>query len=154
MSEALQNSTPSATNRWIRHCLLLVGVLLLAFPLFAYFGHSRHGQIGIIAAAVAAAICLVAGWLAIAATQVSLKLGQGLNGLLFSMLIRTGLPLIAGLILTNTNKPLADAGVFGMILLNYLLMLAIETTAAVQIVRENEATQTSQQTPSSPAANT
>lgn len=116
--------------------MLLACVLLLALPLFAYFAHSKHGTDGTVAAVVAAAVCLVAGCLAISVTSLFQSMGQGMNGLLLSMIIRTGIPLVAGVSLSMQRGPLAEAGVFGMIVLNYLIMLTIETISAVRIVQQ------------------
>ena len=135
MGEALPNSNRSATNQAIRLCLLLASVLLVAFPLIAYVGNVQYGHAGFVAAIVAAAVCLVAGCIAIGVTSLFQSMGNGLNGLLLSILIRTGIPLIAGVTLSAQGGPLAEGGVFGMIVLNYLLMLTIETISAVRIVQ-------------------
>ena len=140
MAEAFSNSESSFTNQTIRLCLLLGLLLLLAFPLIAYFGYSKHGSDGIVAAVVAAAVCFAAGCLALVVTGLFQSIGQGMNGLLLSMAIRTGVPLVAGLSLSMQDGPLAQAGVFGMIVFNYLIMLTIETICAVKIIQTNDAT--------------
>jgi len=137
MGEAFSNSNRSATNQSIRHCLLLALILLIALPLFAYVGHSKHGADGVVAAVIAAAVCLIAGCLAITVTSLFQSIGQGMNGLLLSMLIRTGIPLAGWVTLSMQGGPVAEAGVFGMIVLNYLIMLVVETISAVKIVQQN-----------------
>ncbi len=146
MTEAnskLTSSPANRSNRSIRLCVLLGLLLLLSLPLFAYVGHSKHGADGAVAAVVAAAVCFIAGAVAIFVTGLLHSVGQGMNGLLLSMLIRTGVPLIAGLTLQMQGGPLAKAGVFGMILLNYLIMLMIETISAVSIVQSGATPTTS-----------
>ncbi len=113
--------------------LLLAGVLTLILPLVAWYGHARHGQLGVVAAVVAAGVCLFAGGLALAVTHVFSSIGQAMNGLLLSMLIRSGVPLLAGLGLSQSG-PLAGSGVFGMMVINYLVMLMVETVSAVKLV--------------------
>jgi hypothetical protein len=109
---------------------LVVG---LVFPLFAWYGYDASQWIGVAAAGVAAATCwcgalvaLVLGWV----------FGQGDNavgGILAGMAFRIGLPLIVGVALDRRGGPLAEAGVFGMILCYYLVTLSVETLLAVRL---------------------
>ena len=114
--------------------LLLVGVFGLAYPAFAYYGHAAHGQAGIAAATVAAVVCFVAGFLALICLSIFREPQQVVNGVGMAMLCRMSIPMVAGMFLTKLNGPLAEAGVFGMIVGFYLVGLLVETLLAVRLV--------------------
>ena len=114
-------------------CGLLTLALLLVFPLFAWFGHSRHGMLGVQAAGVACAVCWV-GMAALLAVIVVRGSQKVLHGALLGMIFRTGLPLATGVILTSQGGDLARAGVFGMILGFYLVALVVETLLSLRFV--------------------
>ncbi len=52
---------------------------------------------------------------------------RAVPGILLSMILRTGIPLIACLVLMAIGGPLVKAGALAMILVYYLLMLLAET---------------------------
>jgi hypothetical protein len=56
------------------------------------------------------------------------------------MFFRLGLPLIAGLILQKSGGRMADSGVFGLILVFYLITLPAETILSLQFIRRREKT--------------
>jgi hypothetical protein len=103
-----------------------LGVCIYAYP--------RHGAVGIAAALIAGFV----NWIgAMGAMSLIAVLRGGpwvIHGLLAGMLVRTGLPLFAGLLLTHLAGPLAGAGVFGMILVCYLVGLAAETLISVRLI--------------------
>lgn len=113
---------------WLTGAMLVVtlGVCIYAYP--------RHGAVGIYAALVAGCV----NWIgAMGAMSLIAVLRGGpwvIHGLLAGTLIRTGLPLFAGLLLTHVSRPLAGAGVFGMILVCYLVGLAAETLISVRLI--------------------
>ncbi|MFV1965275.1 MAG: hypothetical protein ACC628_07605 [Pirellulaceae bacterium] len=115
-------------------CLLLSGAMLLAFPGFAAYGHARHGTIGVYAAATAGAIC----WAGALGALVLAGLLQGgphaIHATLLGTFFRMGGPLIAGLLMNQTGGPLAEAGVFGMIVGYYLVGLVVETLLSVRLI--------------------
>jgi hypothetical protein len=113
---------------------LLIVVFAIAFPAFAYFGYQAHGQAGISAAAVAAVVCLVAGLVAITFLWLFRKPRQAFTGLGLAMLFRMAIPMASGVVLTKLGGPLAEAGVFGMIVGFYLVGLLVETLLAVRLV--------------------
>ena len=49
-----------------------------------------------------------------------------------------GLPMGVGLALTRTGGPLAEAGLFGMILVFYLVGLVVETILSVRILGSSQ----------------
>ncbi|MEX2173440.1 MAG: hypothetical protein WD872_03705 [Pirellulaceae bacterium] len=59
---------------------------------------------------------------------------QPIGGILGGMMFRMGLPLLAGIALQKTNEPLAEAGVFPMILGIYLVALVAETLLSLRFV--------------------
>jgi hypothetical protein len=113
---------------------LLVAVFAIAFPGFAYYGHQAHGQAGVWAAAVAAVVCLGAGLMALVFLSIFREPLQAMNGIGLAMLFRMAIPVATGVILTNLGGPLAEAGVFEMIVGFYLVGLLVETLLAVRLV--------------------
>lgn len=113
---------------------LLVVVFAIAFPGFAYYGQQYHGHAGVLAAVVAAAVCLVAGLVALTFLALFREPQQAFNGIGLAMLFRMAIPMVAGVVLTNLGGPLAEAGVFGMIVGFYLVGLLVETLLAVRLV--------------------
>jgi hypothetical protein len=94
-----------------------------------YFASARHGVSGLTALGVAAGVCWVAATAALLVT-VWLR-AHVVSGMLLAMPLRMGLPLLVGVALDSRGGPLADAGVFGWIVVFYLVVLAVETPLAV-----------------------
>ena len=113
---------------------MLVAVFAIAFPGFAYYGHSSHGEAGVWAAAVAAVVCLGAGLVALTFLSLFREPRQAFNGVGLAMLFRMAIPMATGVVLTKLGGPLAEAGVFGMIVGFYLVGLLVETLLAVRLV--------------------
>ena len=116
----------------LRSSLALALFVILISPPFFWFGWTRHGGWGIVTAAVAGGICLISGVIALGVTFRGYQNG-GITGILCGTLVRTGVPLVAGLLLANWGGPLAEAGIFGMIMGFYLLTLAAETLLALRL---------------------
>lgn len=120
-------------------CALLLFVIVAALLLIGWWGFSNHGTTGLIAALVAAGTCWLGGTLALISTAFA---GRGstaaLWSLLFGMLFRMGLPLVVGLALNRAGGPLASAGVFGMVLVFYLLILVVETPLSIKLLQHNQ----------------
>jgi hypothetical protein len=64
---------------------------------------------------------------------------KAVHGLLGGTLVRTGLPLASGIFLQQIGGPLAEAGVFGMIVACYLVMLIFETLLSVRMIKSTQA---------------
>jgi hypothetical protein len=109
--------------------------MLLVFPAFACYGYVRSGASGIAAAAVAGSVC----WLGSLLALVLLGWLRGgpwfLHAWLLGMVFRFGLPLGAGIALTRGGGPLAEADVFGMMVVYYLVGLLCETLLSVRLLR-------------------
>ncbi len=58
-------------------------------------------------------------------------------GVLGSMLVRMGMPMAAMVLFQASKSPLFEAGVDGMIVAYYLLMLAVEAPLSLLLVRPN-----------------
>jgi hypothetical protein len=102
-----------------------------------------HGQSGVLAAAVAAIVCLGAGLVALTCFALFRDPQVAFTGVGLAMLIRMAIPMATGVVLTKLGGPLAEAGVFGMIVGFYLVGLLVETLLAVRLasgVREEQVT--------------
>jgi hypothetical protein len=117
----------------MRASAALTLVVVVVFPVFAWYGGVADGWAGIAAAAVAAAACYLGALLALIAGAAFGEGEKAVNGVLVGMLFRTGLPLIVGLALDRQGGPLAEAGVFGMVLCFYFVTLTAETMLAVRL---------------------
>jgi len=84
---------------------------------------------------VAGGVCWlgVVGGLAVMA--LANRSGNGIAGVLAGMLIRFGLPLGVGIGLSQSRHWLGEQGVFGLILVNYLVLLPIETWLSLSYVQ-------------------
>ena len=116
-------------------CLLLLGFGLL-IPIGAY-GFTTHGYVGLLAAVIAMLVCCLPAIAAIVVTAFTAATPNALSGTLFGMFLRTAIPFFVSILLVQAFKPLADAGLFGMVLISYLVVLAAETVLAVRVVQAN-----------------
>jgi len=130
-----RSSARSGPMGLVVSCAVLALVVLLAFPAFAWFGFSRHGHVGLLAAATAGVVCFVAAAAALAASATLRGPKTAVHGALLGIAFRTGLPLMAGFVLMQRGGPLAEAGVFGMIVVYFLITLTVETLLAVRLLR-------------------
>lgn len=115
-------------------CAVLTAVLLLCFAGVAFYAHSRHGLDGVVAAAVGAGVCWAGAIIALFLAAMMQGASGAVNGVLLGMLFRMGLPLAAALYFHRQAGPLAEAGIFGMILCYYFVTLVAETLLALRIV--------------------
>ena len=60
---------------------------------------------------------------------------QAMNGTFLGILLRTMVPFFVSIFLVQASKPLADTGLFGMVLISYFVVLAVETVLAIRIVK-------------------
>ena len=120
------------TSLWTASAALTL-VTAAVFPVFAGIGYWRAGWSGVGAAGVAAGVCWTGGVLALIAMGLFRSSRNAVNGILVGMACRTGLPLVAGLVLHRRGGALAAAGVFAMILGYYLVILVAETLLAIRV---------------------
>ncbi len=113
----------------------LLGAALLVTALFAsVLVIKSHGMMGILAAFCAFAICWISGTLALAITLHTTGGMQAVSGMFLSIAVRTGLPLLMCVSANIFGGPLAEVGLFGLILVHYLVGLLAETCIAVRMV--------------------
>lgn len=117
-------------------CLLLTGTLLLAFPLFAWYGWATTGATGLLCAAIALGACLAGGIVALIVIGLARNPSQAVSAVMLGMLFRMGIPLASGFLLHSQGGPLAEAGVLGMIVVYYLLSLPVDTVLSLKLVAQ------------------
>lgn len=115
-------------------CVCLAALVVVVFPLVAWVSWGRSGQDGVLAAGVAAGVCLVASMAALWVTHAFAGTPQAIAGALGSILLRTAVPLGVTFVLVSASPVLAKAGLFGLTVVFYLLTLAGETLLAVRLV--------------------
>lgn len=118
--------------------LLLVSVF--TFACISAYAHPRHGAMGLAAAALAGLVCLVSACAALLVTSWSTSTPNAATGILLGIFLRTVIPFFVSILLVQGFKPLADAGLFGMVLINYFVVLAVETVLVVRIVQAQSST--------------
>jgi len=122
----------------IRSCLALTAVVLLALLLVGAVVGTTRGVNGVLAASTAAAICWVGSTIALLIAGYSSRSNQAAQGHLLGMFFRLGLPLGGGMLLQKTGGPLAEAGVFGLIVVFYLITLVAETLLSLRFIKHSK----------------
>lgn len=117
---------------------VLAAAVLAAWAACAVVAFSRYGPTGLLAASVAAGVCWASASVALCLTAMFTS-QEAVTGLLLSILLRTGVPLLAGVAISNSVRPLSEAGVFEFILIHYFVALAVETSLAVRLLRRRTA---------------
>lgn len=98
---------------------------------------STRGTNGVLAASAAAGICWFGSTVALLLAGYTSRSNQGVQGHLLGMFFRLGLPLIAGMMLQKAGGPLAEAGVFGLIVVFYLITLVAETVLSLRFIKRS-----------------
>jgi hypothetical protein len=129
-----KDSDTGATRRLVWSCLLLTAVMAAAFPLFAGYGFWQSGWSGVAAAAVAGIVCSVGALLALLVIGGVRQSSQVPSAYLLGVLFRMGLPLGIGMLLDWSGGPLAEAGVFGMMVVYFLIGLVVETALSLRLI--------------------
>ncbi len=120
-------------NPWVASACLTIFMVII-FPAFAYYGHAQNGRAGILAAAAAGVVCWMGAVLALTLTALFRGTPMAIHGTLLSMIFRVGLPMLAGISLSNMGGTLAEGGVFGLIVGYYLAGLVVETLLSLRVV--------------------
>jgi hypothetical protein len=119
------------TQSLVRRALCLfvwfAAYLGLALPV----GWLASGRLGTLAAALAAGVCLLAGWLALLATAAAAPPDKPAAHVLLGMMVRMSLPLLVCLIITRQDNALARAGFAWYLVGAFLWGLALETAISV-----------------------
>ena len=114
--------------------IVLAGVLALAYPVFAWIGYRRTGLAGVTAAAAAGGICFASAGLALLLAALVREPQQAVSALLGGMILRTGIPLVFGIVMKERGGTLADGEILAMVLPYYLLTLLTETLLSLKLV--------------------
>jgi hypothetical protein len=108
-------------------CLALLAAWLIVAPL----GFWLSGGVGLVAASVAALVCAAAAAAALAVSELSRISAGPLVGLLASIGIRMGVPLLFVLAIQLHGGVLTRAGVVYYVVLFYLLALVVEVPLSI-----------------------
>ncbi len=120
----------------VKSSVILLVVLTIGATIAGYFMQQKQGEAGVIATICAAAICSVSGVGALVLTGYGTSQKDGLSYTLGSILIRTGIPLGLAVVISDTQPYLKEAGIFGIIVVLYLLTLALETLLSVRLLKK------------------
>ena len=113
-------------------CVVLTAVVLIALIPVLYFASNKSGTDGMIVALVAAATCWASSCTALVLTTMMCSKNPDITGVMAGMLLRTGVPLVVAFLLTQTSSFMATNGIFGWVLVFYLLTLFVETFLTVK----------------------
>ena len=133
---SVHSDSPKVTPHDFWPCLWMLLGVLGVFPLFAAYGYTRFELLGVFSAATAATVVLLGMEVALVLTILFRETDFKIPSVLLGTFFRTGIPLVFGMLMHTAGGPLAEAGLFGMILVYYLLTLAVETILAVQLVSQ------------------
>lgn len=115
-------------------CALLAALVLAAYLPAAWVAYGRSGQVGIIAAAIAAVVCLLPSMAALWVTHAFANTPQAIVAALGSILLRTMVPLLVTVVLVSASEAMAGAELMGLTFVFYLLTLSAETVLATRLV--------------------
>lgn len=126
------NGSNTARASFLRSVLLLGGCVMLVALLIAPFAVGKSGSAGLAGLAIAAAICLVAGWIAESLALMLHDRVMPLAAMLLGMAVRMLPPLGVCLVLAARGSSGRDHLAFIVYLLAfYLVTLALETWLTV-----------------------
>jgi hypothetical protein len=136
--DSLAQRLTARTAHWslgLRVVLLIV-VTGVASAAIAAWRYSQVGGPGVLAAIVAAGICLAGALVALIVTGTMRGTPHAaVSGMLLGMLFRMGLPLGALVAFQQNGGPLAQAGIVGCLLLVYPVTLLAEVALAVSLLQ-------------------
>ena len=89
---------------------------------------------GIFATALAAVVCWISAAAALMITVQTSGGPQAVTGMFLAIMARTFPPLIVGVASTTVHSRLAASGLFGLLVIFYLITLVVETCVAVKII--------------------
>ncbi len=119
-------------------CAWLAATVLVSYPIVGGIAGQRDGQVGWIAAAVAAVTCWFASTAALVAGQRHRGPQRGFFVLLYGLAFGFAVPLVAGTVLTRLVPSLAAAGLFGLMVVFYLVTLTVGTLLSVRLLSATE----------------
>jgi hypothetical protein len=107
--------------------VLFTAFWLLAAPLAGWLS----GRQGLLAAGLAALVCLVSGWVAMGATALLAPPTQPAAHVLLGMMVRMSLPLLVCLVTIQRYPWLIDAGFAWFLIAAFCLALGFETLISI-----------------------
>lgn len=116
-------------------CLLLAVVVALAAAGAGYWAFARRGSLGATAVGVAAVTCWLAATAALLLTGSLRNTPHAVSGILGGTLVRMLLPLAVAVGCQVSAPAITQAGLFGYLLLFFLLTLVVETLLLVWLLR-------------------
>jgi hypothetical protein len=121
-------------------CLALVTVLASAWQAQSV-GSSAYqaGGLAMLVVGLAASLALLIAFFQSQFTEQSSGAShRAVSAMLLGMLVRMGLPLGFMAVMTQTANPLLESGLLGLLVLNYLVALPLETFLSLQFVRSHQ----------------
>jgi hypothetical protein len=115
--------------------LVLTLAVALTTAVVAYIAWRLHGEIGMIAALVAGAICWAGAASALTVTAMLRGPQQAVTATFLGMGLRMGLPLVAALVVQLRSGPLAEAGFVFYLLACYAVALLVETGLTILLIK-------------------
>jgi hypothetical protein len=134
VSSASNEPKPIGYRSVVLGIALLGAVLTIAAAVAAVFAYERHGIDGILACIVGAAVCWLSAAVALVITVQTTGGPQAVPGLFLAIGARTFPPLMLGVASTVIRGRLSEAGLFGLIVIFYLIALVVETCVALKLV--------------------
>lgn len=123
---------------------LLARLIVLAAVMLAAYGGvlcvvAGHGDTaGMVAASLAAGVCLASAAAALLISQRLRDPANGLAGILLPMATRTGVPLLLAMLIRFRGGGLVEAGLLYYLVGFYLLALAVEVPMSLPCIERSE----------------
>ncbi|NOZ39469.1 MAG: hypothetical protein GXP24_04500 [Planctomycetes bacterium] len=115
-------------------CLALASLLGSAWAARAVGSEAYlAGAIAMASVGVAASLALLLSFLQSRQSST----GGGVSSVLLAMFVRMGLPMGVLLVMQGLHSPLLEAGFMGLLVLNYLVALPLETLMSLKLLRES-----------------
>ncbi len=124
----------------LRSCAWLTLIVIVALLVVGGAVLATRGLNAAYAAVVAAGLCWVGSTAALVIAGLASRTNHVVQGHLLGMFLRLGLPLVAGLVIQKAGGTLAEAGVFGLIVVFYLITLVAETVLSLQLIKRRRKT--------------
>ncbi|HEX3727170.1 MAG TPA: hypothetical protein VHV08_13045 [Pirellulales bacterium] len=124
-------------------CGISTAAMLLFFAPVAAIAYMLRGPAALPAAGVAAGVCWLSSLAALAGTARFGRRGPNapMFTLLFGMVFNCAVPFAAGLVLSRTSAALAQAGVFGLMVIFFQFALVVTTLLTLCLVKPPRAGQ-------------
>jgi hypothetical protein len=120
-------------------CVVFVAVLCTAGGLVAWVAGARHGTIAAMAAGAAAFTCGVSGTVALILAGRSAGTRWAVHGIMLAGIVRFLIPLLVVAASSAVQGPLSRAGMFGYMVIFFLISLIAETLLLVGVMRSTDA---------------